>query len=133
MNEDIPKKSLDYTVAEVNALLADIPGKAETTAVPAVAIAAVYGTGTAITTGADLDSLETPGVYQCETDIIASSLSNCPTLEAFRLEVKTLNTATNLAQTIYTYELTNNYPVMYQRIKTATGWHSWMLFSGTAV
>lgn len=132
--DDMPKKSLDYTVAEVNALLAEIPGKADTTAVPAAAIAAVYGTGTAITTGADLDTLETPGVYQCANATIAASLSNCPTSQAFRLEVRTMNQSDRFIQTIYTFDNTTNfYACMYQRVKVTAGWKPWVLISGTAV
>ena len=54
-------------------------------------ISDVFGLGTSIATGDNLDNYKTIGVYYCATAAIAASLFNCPSSYTFRLEIKTTN------------------------------------------
>ena len=94
-------------------------------------ISDVYGVGTAIESGTDLNNLTTAGLYTCATVTIANTLTNAPiTGSAFRLEVKYLNNSTRLRQECYILSDTSTY---YARTYTSTGWKPWYMFTGTAV
>lgn len=91
----------------------------------------IYGTGTAIASGTDLNNLTTAGLYTCQTITIANTLSNTPiTGSAFRLEVKYLNNNTRIRQECYILSDTSMY---YARTYTSTGWKPWYAFTGTQV
>ena len=94
-------------------------------------VSQIYGTGTAITSGTDLNDLTTAGLYTCQTITIANTLSNTPiTGSAFRLEVKYLNNNTRIRQECYILSDTSMY---YARTYTSTGWKPWYAFTGTQV
>jgi hypothetical protein len=94
-------------------------------------ISDVYGIGTAIESGTDLNNLTTAGVYTCPTVTVANTLTNAPiTGSAFRLEVKYLNNSTRLRQECYILSDTSTY---YARTYTSTGWKPWYMFTGTPV
>jgi hypothetical protein len=94
-------------------------------------ISDVYGIGTAIESGTDLNNLTTAGVYTCPTVTVANTLTNAPiTGSAFRLEVKYLNSSTRIRQECYILSDTSTY---YARTYTSTGWKPWYMFAGTAV
>ena len=96
-------------------------------------VADIRGTGTALTTGTDLDDITALGAYNANTGTIAGSLSNCPTASPFRMDVMTLNGSTRYIQKIITYESANTALRVYMRAYTSSGWTSWFMFEGTAV
>lgn len=94
-------------------------------------ISDVYGVGTAIESGTDLNNLTTAGVYTCPTVTVANTLANTPVSgSAFRLEVKYLNNSTRIRQECYILSDLSTY---YARTYTSTGWKPWYMFAGTAV
>jgi len=94
-------------------------------------VSQIYGTGTAITSGTDLNDLTTAGVYTCPTVTVANTLTNTPVSgSAFRLEVKYLNNNTRIRQECYILSDISTY---YARTYTSTGWKPWYMFAGTQV
>lgn len=89
-----------------------------------------------IQSGDDMNDYTEPGAYRCETNAIAASLTNCPTTNGFRMEVKS-----TIASSATGYQLQFIYPnnangefFMRRRGSTSSGtWSSWFKFSGTAV
>lgn len=94
-------------------------------------ISDVYGVGTTIASGTDINDLTTAGVYTCPTVTIANTLTNMPVSgSAFRLEVKYLNNSNRIRQEFYLLSELSTY---YARTYTSSGWKSWYMFSGTQV
>ena len=94
-------------------------------------VSQIYGIGTQIESGTDLNNITTAGVYTCPTVTIANTLTNMPVSgSAFRLEVKYLNNATRIRQEFYLLSELSTY---YVRTYTSTGWKPWYMFSGTLV
>lgn len=93
----------------------------------------VFGLGTALTTGLDLNSITDIGTYYAPSTTIAQSLLNCPASYTFRLEVKTTNGTNKYMQTIYEVSTTNGQIAIYRRAYTVNGWQSWYKFEGTQV
>lgn len=92
--------------------------------------ASVFGTGTALTTGQNLNDITTLGVYNANTPTIANSLYYCPVATAFRMEVTTLNGSTRFIQKIYTVDTTTSRITIYTRGYTVSGWSNWAKFEG---
>ena len=90
----------------------------------------IFGTGTALTTGQDLDNITTLGPYNANTPTIANSLYHCPVATAFRMEVTTLNGSARFVQKIYTVDTTTTQITIYARGYTASGWSNWAKFEG---
>lgn len=92
----------------------------------------IYGIGTSITTGTDLDDLTTPGLYTCSTTTIANSCSNKPVTDAaFRLEVKCLNNANRIRQEFYPVSGASEFYV--RTFDASNTWKPWYKFSGTQI
>lgn len=96
----------------------------------------IFGLGTAIATGDNLDNYKTLGVFYCSTAGIAASLYNCPSSYTFRLEVKTTNGSARFLQTLYEAVPSGSLAgqiAVYRRAFTASGWGSWYKFEGIVV
>lgn len=118
----------DYTTAEKEKLA----GLTQYT--NAMAVATNYGVGTAVTSNSNINDYTEPGVYQCSGPAIAQTVSNTPTTQPFRLEVKTFASSTSLIQEITAVDnTTSGEPVIFRRVKLASGWKPWYKFTGTAV
>lgn len=91
----------------------------------------IYGLGTEIPSGSDLNNYTTPGSYYVQTLDISATLINSPaTTATFRLEVKyTINTS-RCIQMIY---LNNTSGAFFMRAYYANKWSSWYKFQGTEV
>lgn len=76
-----------------------------------------------ITENSNLNDYQTEGVYFCGTTTVAKTLTNSPTTDAFRLEVKkTVATSTvRIWQIIYP----NGSGAIKSRNLTSTGWNAW--------
>lgn len=97
----------------------------------------VYGTGTEIESGTNLNSLTTPGIYYSPSATVSGSLTNCPfTNYGFRLEVRMVGTA-RYTQFLFpmTRQSTHYGEGMFfmRQYGTDSAWASWYKFSGTAV
>jgi hypothetical protein len=91
----------------------------------------VYGIGTTIESGTDLNNLTTAGLYTCPSITVANTLANTPVSgSAFRLEVKYINNSTRIRQECYILSDISTY---YARTYTSTGWKPWYMFTGTQV
>lgn len=75
---------------------------------------------TSIPKGANLNSYTTPGFYCCKYNSDASSLLNCPTTNAFFLEV---GFHSGWSQRLTEYKSTN--PRIYVRNTATSGWGQW--------
>lgn len=96
----------------------------------------IFGLGTAIASGDDMDNYKTLGVFYCSTAGIAASLYNCPSSYTFRLEVKTTNGNARFLQTLYEAVPSGSLAgqiAVYRRAYTASGWGNWYKFEGTVV
>jgi hypothetical protein len=113
-----------YTKAETNAAISNaVSGK--------ITLADVFGIGSQIETGTDLNNITTRGLYTCNSVTIANSLLNTPISgSAFRLEVKWLNNSNRIRQECYILSDTSTY---YARTYTSTGWKQWFRFEGVPV
>lgn len=99
-------------------------------------VADIYGLGTSISSGTDLNTLTQVGVYYCSTAGIASSLTNCPSVYPFRLEVCTTNGLTRYLQTLIDAVPSGSLAgslTVYRRVYTASGWGAWRKFEGVVV
>ena len=97
-------------------------------------VAALYEMGSAVTSNSNLNGYTEPGAYQCSGPTIAQTLTNTPTTQPFRLEVKNFASATSLVQVITAVDnTTSGEPVVFRRVKLASGWKPWYKFTGTAV
>lgn len=90
----------------------------------------IFGTGTALTTGQDLDNITTLGPYNANTPAIANSLYHCPVATAFRMEITTLNGSARFVQKIYTVDTSTSRITIYARGYTASGWSDWTKLEG---
>lgn len=77
----------------------------------------------------DLNTYTTPGVYKCVSQAIASTCTNVPINQAFRMDVKSILSSDRSIQILYP----NNVPEMhfYIRNMRASGWTDWQKISGT--
>lgn len=77
----------------------------------------------------DLNTYTTPGVYKCVSQAIASTCSNVPINQAFRMDVKSILSSDRSIQILYP----NNVAEMhfYIRNMRASGWTDWQKISGT--
>lgn len=99
-------------------------------------ISDVYGLGTSISSGTDLDTITGVGVYYCSTAGIASSLINCPSVYPFRMEVSNTNGPTRYLQTLIDAVPSGSLAgqvTVYRRVYTASGWGAWRMFEGVVV
>ena len=92
-----------------------------------VTILDVYGLSTTIESGSDLNNLTSVGVYNCLTNQIATTLSNCPTANGFRLEV-TATISNNSFQLQLLYPNNSN-GEFFMRRRLSSGWSSWTRFA----
>lgn len=96
----------------------------------------LYGLGTTIPNGANLNNYYTPGVYNALTGAVASSLSNCPTTSGFRLEV-----FSTIAVPSSGYQVQRLIPnnsngefFMRRRLSASSGnWANWYKFHGEEI
>lgn len=99
-------------------------------------IEGVYGVGTAITSGSDLDDIMTAGAYYSDSATTSASLSNCPhTSSIFHMFVY-IPYGVNVHQFLFPVSAGGN-GYFYKRLKTTSGWTSWAKISsyglGTAI
>lgn len=118
-----------YTRAQIDAMIS-----AETAARQAAdnlrpTTAQVFGVGTQLTTGEDLNNKTALGIYSANTGTIAQSLYNCPTTRPFRLEVTTLNGSTRFVQTVIDTNTTSQIVSVFIRTYTQNGWTNWQQFN----
>jgi len=93
-----------------------------------VAVLKSDGFGTNISAGSDLNNYLTAGTYNCQSGTTASGLSNCPTTDAFVMDIIDMNMAgTAKLQVIHT--LTK----IFKRLYVNDEFTSWYRFDGTAV
>jgi hypothetical protein len=93
----------------------------------------VFGLGTALTNGLDLNTVTGLGVYYAPSTTIAQSLINCPATFTFRMEVKTTNGSNRFMQTIYEVSTATGLITIYRRAYTVNGWQQWYRFDGVPV
>ena len=105
--------------------VASIQSTLETAIGAKPSISDIFGTGTALTTGQDLNNITTLGSYNANTPSIAGSLDNCPVSTAFRMEVMNLNGSTRYVQVIYTVDTGTTLATVYVRGYTTNGWSTW--------
>lgn len=75
--------------------------------------------------GTDLDTINNPATYICETNASASTMINCPAYESFRLRVECLSNDTSYSQR-QTIEIYNkNVTYVRYRPKYDKPWGSW--------
>lgn len=117
----LDKNGLTYLWSKIKAKLATM-----NTAINAKAtINDIYGLGTAITSGSDLDTFNVPGVYYYGSAPTASTISNLPmTGAAFRLEVRYVNNATG-NRMHQTFIPLSQACVTYTRVRNSAGWGAW--------
>lgn len=118
-----------YTRAQIDAMIA-----AETAAREAAdnlrpTTTQVFGVGTQLTTGEDLNNKTVLGIYSANTGTIAQSLYNSPTQRPFRLEVTTLNGSTRYIQTVIDTNTTAQIVSVFIRTYTQNGWTSWQQYN----
>lgn len=99
----------------------------------------VYGLGTAIANGDDLnsDAYKITGLYYANSATIAQSLSNAPAslTRPFRMEVTTLNSSSRYVQKIVEALLTGETVIYYRSyvsISNVPQWGQWYKFNGVA-
>lgn len=118
----------DYTTADKDKLA----GLTQYT--DADAVAASYGMGTNITKNSDLNDYTTPGTYHCTGASVGNTLSNSPTANPYRLEVRNFTSSSNYVQEITAINnTTDGLPEVYRRVKLSAGWKAWQKFTGTNV
>lgn len=93
----------------------------------------VFGIGTSLTNGLDLNTVTGLGVYYAPSTTIAQSLINCPASFTFRMEVKTTNGSNRFMQTIYEVSTATGQITIYRRAYTVNGWKQWYRFDGVPV
>lgn len=103
----------------------------------------VFGSGTSITSGADLNDYKTTGVYKTPSSAIARSCSNAPDFlstgsiyQVFRLEVFAAHEGQYPFQKMYvtdTASASHSVVKEYIRSYTGYGWGSWYQIGLTAV
>lgn len=90
----------------------------------------IFGSGTPINSGVDLDTLKTAGRYYIETVTDSASLTNNPCMnELFYMNVEHVNGI--IIQTIWSMAIDS--ATMYRRICKDNTWRPWFKFEGTEV
>jgi hypothetical protein len=90
----------------------------------------MFGSGTPINSGVDLDTLKTAGRYYIETVTDSASLTNNPCMnELFYMNVEHVNGI--VIQTIWSMAIDS--ATMYRRICKDNTWRPWFKFEGTEV
>lgn len=90
----------------------------------------IFGSGTPINSGVDLDTLKTTGRYYIETVTDSASLTNNPCMnELFYMNVEYVNGI--IIQTIWSMAIDS--AAMYRRICKDSTWRPWFKFEGTEV
>lgn len=90
----------------------------------------IFGSGTPINSGVDLDTLKTAGRYYIETVTDSASLTNNPCAdELFYMHVDSVNGI--IIQTIWSMAIDS--ASMYRRICKDNTWRPWFKFEGTEV
>lgn len=90
--------------------------------------------GSDIPKNSDLNDYTTPGVYQCTGSTVGETLSNSPTVNPYRLEVKNFTSSSNVLQEITSVvNTTSGEPIVYRRVKLSSGWKAWYKWPGTSV
>lgn len=89
----------------------------------------IFGTSNQINSGDNLDDYITPGAYVSSTNSISQSLTNCPVMVAFRLEILQVANIDRFCQFIYP----NGEGTFYIRNRLSGRWSVWYKFEGTAV
>lgn len=89
----------------------------------------IFTGGTAIPENADLNSAtyQTLGNYYCKQNVIAATLTNCPTTKAFTMKVFNSTGTGYVAQLIIEYDSGTVYYRHY-----SSGWKSWTKIAGAA-
>lgn len=78
----------------------------------------------------DLNNYTTPGIYQCTGPTVGATLSNSPTGQPFRMEVKYFATTSSIIQEISGInDTTSGECEIYYRVKLSSGWKSWVKIS----
>lgn len=78
----------------------------------------------------DLNDYTTPGIYQCSGPTVGATLSNSPTSQPFRMEVKYFATTSSIIQEISGInDTTSGECEIYYRVKLSSGWKSWVKIS----
>ena len=93
------------------------------------AITVDYSKATAISNGADLNSLTTPGNYYANTNTVAGSLSHCPVGISFRMNVFTTTSSTRGYQIIYKNSTGYTEQEIWYRSFNSTLWTDWKKIS----
>lgn len=94
----------------------------------------VYGLGTAITSGTDLDSLTTPGNYYSPSSSISVSLLNCPLpYNGFRLNVYYTSSTARIEQELIPNVVDTQCHEIYKRSIVSGTAGVWYKFVGEAV
>lgn len=97
-------------------------------------VAKISGQGNEIAVNSDLDQFNDVGTYYSGGATISATLSNCPTIQPFRLYVDFWQTNLNRIQRIVAVKDTANFePIIFYRVKSSTGWKPWIKFEGSAV
>lgn len=115
----LDKNGLTYLWSKIKAKLTTM-----NTAISAKAsVNDIYGLGTAITSGSDLDDFDAPGAYYYSSSASSSAISNLPmTGAAFRLEVRYINSSARIHQTFIPL---STQCITYVREHTGSGWGAW--------
>ena len=97
-------------------------------------ILSYIGLGTEITANSDLNDYNNVGVFYSGGATTSSTLSNCPTIQPFRLIVDYWQNSANRIQRIISVEDTSTFkPVCFVRVKSSTGYKAWVKFEGTII
>lgn len=98
-------------------------------------VAAIYGIGTSLVSGDDLNDYMTVGRYYAGTSISGSILNKpAASTYGFELTVENNTTSTRVIQTI-TYNTSNALHIgkIYKRWYTSDGWSAWYVYEGVVV
>ena len=112
---------------------ADADAALQTAVDDKASVSDIFGTGTPLRTGDNLNDMTALGTYNANTAAIAGALVNSPSARPFRMEVTTFNGSTRFLQKIIDANTTTNVVTVYIRAYTSSGWTSWNKFEGTVV
>ena len=97
-------------------------------------VAAVGEMGWDLVKNDDLNDFLTVGTYQAQNFTISSSIVHSPeTVQPFRLDVKYLNSRTNVIQELTTFDSSTYETIVYRRLKTSAGFQPWRKFVGAVI
>lgn len=126
-NESLPEIGWDKIVGKPNAFPPDTHSHDDITSSVTDLSTKTWSTG-GVSANSDLNNYTTSGVYFCDSKNTTSTLSNCPTSVAFRLEVKGCTYAHNTSkvwQTIYPNAETSGAQRCWKRYLSSDGWGAW--------